>query len=493
MLYLLFVLTFLCGILFYGMSPSDKSLDMTAHQAEGMIISFINQHQAAKDCLYTWLGYGQNDASILGNTQSDYFLKAEVNCSGSCPNRDCRATQFNFEQMTPRSITSDMCFENKGIPGQDSCVDECGAQIPGFVSKVVVDGTKHYVMTYGGWKDTNFNRPDWWPRKGTRMRRFESWRKAIATRTRGSVSCGVLVKEGSDWCIDNGKTVYKNESATTKQCMNKVPSAVISALPYTTDEGKEDLLFCYSEFKQGVQPGHYATTPTHFYDGLSNAGVGQRQTSGAIHWKNLVNTASDEITTMSQYCSSSPCLTLTNVNNSGSSFAGLTTNMPLSGSYTITILAKTDRVTNRFDFFANETTSDTPVFRKLMSCDASGSLQNKVCFKVENGSEQFWFQSYNQHDRLISWTIVVDASKMRVYENAVLQYEGAKPTLTGPFKMQAYDNNGVDIYGIRYYGGTALSDKQIQKNFKVDQKRFGISDVNNGNLNSTVLRESEAT
>ena len=476
MLYLLFVLTFLCGILFYGMSPSDKSLDMTAHQAEGMIISFINQHQAARDYLYTWLGAsGESGGNLQDNTYR--FLKTDF---------AKMELAFKKTDAAEYGITSDMCESNNGTPGETgkgSC----------FVSKVVVDGTKHYVMTYGGWKDTYFNRPDWWPRKGTRMRRFESWRKAIATRTRGSVSCGVLVKEGSDWCIDNGETVYKNESATTKQCMNKVPSAVINALPYTTDEGKEDLLFCYSEFKQGVQPGHYAITPTHFYDGLSNAGVGQRQTSGAIHWKNLVNTASDEITTMSQYCSSSPCLTLTTVNSSNFEFAGLTTNMPLSGSYTITILAKTDRVTDHFDFFANKTTSGTPVFRKLMSCDASGSLQNKVCFKVENGSEQFWFQSYNQHDRLISWTIVVDASKMRVYENAVLQYEGAKPTLTGPFKMQAYDNNGVDIYGIRYYGGTALSDKQIQKNFKVDQKRFGISDVNNGNLNSTVLRESEAT
>ena len=51
MLYLLFVLTFLCGILFYGMSPHDKQLDMTAHQAEGMIVTFLAQHQAAKDYL----------------------------------------------------------------------------------------------------------------------------------------------------------------------------------------------------------------------------------------------------------------------------------------------------------------------------------------------------------------------------------------------------------------------------------------------------------
>ncbi|MGN0919769.1 MAG: hypothetical protein ACI4OR_03315, partial [Alphaproteobacteria bacterium] len=91
MLYLLFVLTFLCGILFYGMSPSDKSLEMTSHQAEGMIISFINQHQAAKDYVYTWLGVGSSNLRSNDGTLNPEFIK-----------------------MMPKGIMQDMCYQNQG-------------------------------------------------------------------------------------------------------------------------------------------------------------------------------------------------------------------------------------------------------------------------------------------------------------------------------------------------------------------------------------------
>lgn len=482
MLYLLFVVTFLAGILFYGMSPHDKSLDMTAHQAEGMIISFINQHQAAKDYLYTWLG-ADNDATT-GNLQNDNFLKPDFNKMELSLNKGGK--EFG--------LTSDMCTGNTGVPGQEG-KESC------FVSQVVRDGEKYYVMTYGGWADGNFNRPDWWPRPGNRMRRFESWRKAMALRTRGSISCGTLFKEGDNWCIDNGETQYKNESTHTT-CMNQVPAALINELPlpYRNDlAGVHDLLFCYSEFKQGVNPGHYAVTPTYFYDGLSNAGVGKHKTSkeanGSYSWVDLIDSSRNPITTVSQLCSTAPCFTLTNITTSGMGNNVLTTNMPVSSSYTITILSKIDS-TQDFELIANTVSvsgEEKPLFIQEKNCSADNI--SGVCFKLTGTTHDVWFTSYNPYNKLISWTIVVDSGEIRIYENAVLRHEGDNPTLSNSvgndtFKMQANDTNGAYIYGLRYYN-LALTSEQIQKNFKVDQKRFGIPDINNGNINSKIPVEHE--
>ncbi len=490
MLYLLFVLTFLCGILFYGLSPHDKQLDMTAHQAEGMIVTFLAQHQAARDYLYTWLG-ASSDATTgnLQNAPNDKFLKAETD----------NPTIFNFETMMPMGIVNDMCANNQGIPGKDSCNDggSPSEPIPGFVSKVVVDGAKHYVITYGGWEKCTgsetgsdagctYKRPSWWPRPGQKMRRFESWRKAIANRTRGSISCGTLVEvETNKWCIDNGETVYKNESAESKVCMTQVPTAVLNELPQKSGaldkDYADDLLFCMSEFKQGVQPGHYATSATHFYDGYSNIGIGQHKSDiNSVQWTNLANDSN----TLPVKFDNVPYTNLTDA---------LDTGINLGTSYTVTILAQVLPDTGTFSLFtAQKDGSDMSIFEweKNWTCQSS-SAGFKFSHAVENEKNATCFTGYNQKEddsKIISWTFVVancpkdryntTETCMSVYENAVRRIIRKKENFNGTLKIGTSDGS-ANIYGIRYYN-SALKEEQIQQNFKVDQKRFGISDVNNG-------------
>ncbi len=469
MLYLLFVLTFLCGILFYGMSPHDRSLDMTAHQAEGMIVTFLAQHQAARDYLYTWLG--ASNTANTGNLQSSGFLKAT---SGI----------FNFETMMPRGVTFDMCANNQGVPGGSSTGEPQGC----FVSHVVEGDGKKYVITYGGWiwdnEKNDYTRPSWWPRPGQKMRRFESWRRAIANRTRGSISCGTLVEvDTNKWCIDNGETVYKNESADPKECMTQVPEAVVGVLP--PDSGyKDDLLFCMSEFKQGL--GNYVPGVSYFYDGYSNAGFGQHDVN-ATTWTNLAG-ASD-ITLQS----ATPSVNF--IVNDKPYITGqgqtLNTSFSLSDNYTITIVVDLAQVSLNVQLFANTFTqgaSETvpgetvPVFEFQQHCQHE-EIEGP-CFQVNDDSFKYWFTGYNG-GKLTSWTIVKDGSNLKIYENAVLRtVEGetmGAPPFSGVETFRLTTEGGISpfIYGIRYYG-SALTPEQIQKNFKVDQKRFGIPDVNNG-------------
>lgn len=504
MLYLLFVLTFLAGILFYGLSPQDRQLNMTAHQAEGMIVTFLAQHQAAKDYLYTWLG-----ASITNNTgnlQGNYHLKADED------------SLFNFETMMPYGISSDMCEGNAGIPGESSCQHR-GTAHPGFVSKVVctnADGTasadcdtpdaKHYVITYGGWENCDgedgCQRPSWWPLMGQKMRRFESWRKAIAKRTRGSRSCGTLVEVGDQWCIDNGETVYQDESVAADhlECMMPVPSGVIDDLPgdYTSDNGLPDLLFCISEFKQGLE--NYVPGATYFYDGLANTGLGMHTTTESnparITWVNLKDGAGT---------------TYQNQNNQTKAFVPngkpyvelqgyLNTQVQLVPPYTITVLLQAYAPTSTVPSGLLQIWDDggnqlEPIFQK--SSDLVDGTEEAVQLKDSAGNTYSAsicnINSNGVAPGLISWTMVVKDNKLDVYENTTKRNWLSGKTIANTLNKTLYlgtnfGDNFVCIYGFRYYP-FALTDKQIQKNFKVDQKRFGIADINNGQIGTNCKNE----
>ena len=463
MLYLLFVLTFLAGILFYGLSPHDKGLDMSAHQAEGMIATFLAQHQAARDYLYTWLGAGP----CTGDTDGSNM-------------QTCSYLHEDFIDMIPRMIGDiDMCEGNNGTPGEGG-KDAC------FVSKVVCtnsagtgatgcndSGAKHYVITYGGWKHCDgsetgsdagctYKRPDWWPRPGQKLRRFESWRRAIANRTRGSITCGTLLEIDGNWCIDNGENVYKNESAASPVCMKRVPPAVIAELPYD-DNGKDDLLFCISEFKQGL--GNYVFGATYFYDGLANTAFGQHKSGATVAWKNLASSQ----TIPRSFTNNNPYTALTGAEGL------LNTNISASGNFTMTILLKLVHPTTsaRFPILSVEGAED-PLFAWY------GDEQQYVGTAIQDDPDDV------ENTGLISWTFVQENCKsnpankcVSIYENAVKRsYE--QITISGNLTIGVNDAaHGANIYGIRYYG-TALEKEQIQQNFKVDQKRFGLSDVNNG-------------
>ena len=470
MLYLLFVLTFLAGILFYGLSPSDKNLQQYAHQSEGMIVTFLAQHQAAKDYLYTWLG--ASDASTVGNLQTggDKFLKAESAPANSA---------FDFEKMIPQSLTSSMCLNNNGVPGKDG-KNNC------FVSKVVPNvAGKDYVITYGGWNN-GYNRPDWWPEEGQRMRRFESWRKAIANRTRGSISCGVLFKHNSDWCIDNGETALTPDGS----CMTTVPSGVIDALPapYKTNDGEglHDLLFCMTRFTPGLSS--YVSGLTYFYDGLSNLDFGQRTTTVTNAGVNLANKSfskiilrnnSGDLSGSDGICTSSgPCYALTQNGRRIDTPISLTT-----GPFTITVLAKNALNTNNVMF--GDGAGTDPTGRHILFSRRAGSGNKFFEFYFGNGNpggtanQAFLFESYNNKNNLISWTITYDGSKMKLYENTKLRQSGTiRSDLSGNFSIWVADEYGTDIYGIRAYN-SALGEEEIRQNFKVDQKRFGIADICN--------------
>ena len=447
MLYLLFVLTFLAGILFYGLSPRDDKLQLDVHQAEGMILTFVNQHQAAKDYMYTWLGAGQTNiqnGSDHLNSDFEDMMWGKGNIGG---------------------MKFDMCSGNTGVPGMDSCTDGASPvanQLSGFVSRAicvdkctdaVVGGCtlnseekvlctnaiptgktrRHYVVTYGGWQSLPGGygtRPDWWPSMGQRMRKFESWRKAISKRTRNSVSCGFLSWNGqgdnpdndTDWCIDNGETLYKRGTI----CQNPVPPILIRTVQEAYDSSHpqnykalEDLLFCYSKFKQGL-PGDYVSGTTFFYDGLSNQAPGEHATDAS--WKNLAG--AEELN-----------VTLTNMPYFETDDS-LDTGITLGGRYTLTIILAYSANGTGFNIFripddpslTEEENRKRKIFQKTQTFeqfqtnfDGGTNIIADACNGATPGLGD------GDATGIISWTFVVDGQDMEVYENATLTPFGTTP------------------------------------------------------------------
>ena len=90
---------------------------------------------------------------------------------------------------------------------------------------------------------------------------------------------------------------------------------------------------------------------------------------------------------------------------------------------------------------------------------------------------------------IVSWTLVVNGATVNIYENAIRRFKDQTITNTED-KYLVLGNDSPDqvpfIYGIRYYD-SLLSAEQIRRNFKVDQKRFGIVDINNGKTGDTCV------
>ena len=469
MLYLLFVLTFLAGILFYGMSPRDDKLQMDAHQAEGMIISFINQHQAAKDYLYTWLGAGPRGGGN-SNTLADGFLKEDFeNMMWGIDIHGMKTDLCEGNSITANKTGS--CFVSQTV-----CLNAAGGEV-----NCNSGATRRYVMTYGGW-GPDYSRPNWWPSKGQRMRRFESWRKAISKRTRDSVSCGFLFSTDpnpmdSTWCIDNGETAYKKGTV----CQNPVPQELIAkvcstyniaAAPYNPIH---DLLFCYSKFKEGL-PGDYVSGATYFYDGFSNVGFGEHQEgNGAVAWRNLAAVGNIENRTFDQspYCSWGPLQD---------------TGITLASQYTLTVILAIPQGNEVIIFGANNGGTTKPIFKKNQAqLDGTEAFQLSSIDQgvlpptpIQSEASACNMNSGGNAKDVISWTFVVNGQDITVYENTTRRgwFSGKTIIPTNGSRLML-GGNGARVYAIRYYASN-LTHEQIVQNFKVDQKRFGLGDVNNG-------------
>ncbi len=255
MLYLMAVLTFLAGILFYTLSPREDRLNIEVFQGEPFIQSFLSQHQAAKDYLRRWYGIQKPDPAddrTVFNLQPEFLEYMDIHLGSEM----C----YNNAALDPLAADDAPCFVSR-----IACLNTAGT-----AAQACKDSDNIYVVTYGGLyydaAKNEYERPAWWPQESTsRARRNERWRRSFATRTSGSQTCGTIFDDPTstgNFCLDNGVRAIKNGV-----CAKPIPAGLVAVL--FPSGPTSDMFLCMSKVKQGPF-AYYPANLVHFWDGLDN-------------------------------------------------------------------------------------------------------------------------------------------------------------------------------------------------------------------------------
>ena len=505
MLYLVYVLTFLAGILFYVLSPRDDQVNLDAYKAEGFIVTFLAQHQAAKDYMAHWLGFDLKNTGTevlqLKNNNNRFQAFAPRASIGdldvsSHQSADITmvATEENPGDEDFRFLTNVFCLQNDTTP------TACNGP----------DFRNAYLVTYSA------GRPSWWPRKvdpdtgevitSNRQMRLRSWVNAISRRTGGSYNCGLLVNVGAgEWCVDNGEMV---KLPGKNVCAQKVPKAIVDAIG-----GETDAFICISRVKQGPN-SYYVSGLTAFYDGINNKANGAdandpRYNGASGPWKDMMENKADATGTtfpnMNDLASTKQQLAAEGVTFPNFNIAP---GLNFFRDFTYTVLLKgvpTDNLDTTFlgdgsgyvkfklhydvgdeDSYVYITVqsdpSDAPVPLKIGSdfpLTANSQIVSlTVIGRASDQTVSVYVNAY--HDPILiltksdwdAWWVPLDNDA----KNSIL----ANITYNTDLKIEnAY------VYGICYYDGKVLTVKgistpkkltlsELEQNFNVDAKRYGI-------------------
>jgi hypothetical protein len=510
MLYLVFVLTFLCGILFYSLSPRDDQLKWDMHRAEGFIAGFLAQHQSAKDYIAAWLGVdykSKADSAFKLNKKTDERL--------------------SFLLYTPMGTAIDLSSnqEEVGFPSilggageiQTSifCLDESGGAIGCNNPDVKDVYLASYSQIYCDESDECYWRPPWWPNENAnRQRRYGSWRRAITHRTRGSYSCGVLTCAGTwtdnecnKWCIDNGQTVL----LPNNDCAQRVPDSIIDLLkPSGVDSERNfrDVLFCISKIKNG--PGeYYAPGITAFYDAINNRNTGaEGERASKDAWADLVRT--QEVCSLANP-EDTHCAVTSDSYSNGVDFSIDHNAAYFYGSKYIKIPVQVGDTTNGpFKNFTWTVLLGAPDKQDSKSITFFNTGNFSLRFE-NNGSNVGYIRLYDGEtsvpqssnglkltdNQVLSLTVIGSQDDIKVYANdlsdPIFTYSkaswggrGYSGDIDSVF-IKTTNANSEYLYGIRYYKRQLTSKNRLRagqielselaQNFNVDSKRYGIGKV----------------
>jgi len=264
MFYLVSFLTLLTSLLIYMMDPAPVQMrrDLDTRSAEGYIVGFINQHQAARDYLNQWLGrvyYLNSNIEEIANVASGIVKNVPLASALSLPaemedflslqtqsvaagstfvtERGTQATagdsvsflQFTNDVSVGSYLSALVCVDTNDTLKpcyQYMCKDasgnialsgvgaQCGAGTT-VVGAKFANNVRPYVVTYSDNKDSN---PEWWYYAGkNKALRHELWRRAMAHRTHAAYNCGII-SQAADVCqTDNG--YYKRKSGDRIEAM----------------------------------------------------------------------------------------------------------------------------------------------------------------------------------------------------------------------------------------------------------------------------------
>lgn len=452
------VLVFIASIMTYMFFPRNDQYDQELRKAEYAITSFVNQHQALRDYMYQMIEWHPSD-SMKANSKFFNLIPFD-----------------GLQSMLPwgmRRLTSDgqfshdiyaICSEgNAGSCETKLTPNPLVADSVGHYTSVLVclnndlnsitdcPSGKQYLLTYG-YPPNMFDETDWWRSRTTRL---DTWRKAILRRTRGSASCGVLYAVGGYGADDHYYSIDTTQRLTGvvrrpdivgDEVQYVVPTPITENMAHSTETGNVGLntcgsesactnkltgiLFCLSPFNNPYDTDGLA----FMIDKINNTGYGSSSSGNAIPLKGVLS-----------YDILSP--------DSGS-FSETT--------YTISGILQ-DTGTNGQQ---NILLGNVPV-----SFQCSGSTGARNCSVTVDG-----LTSTTTGGNLLSFTYIGTGSYQKLYVNGVSTIRNtAAKTLADPklANVVLVSNSNNTLKHLRIYR-RALTETQIENNYRADKKRFGI-------------------
>jgi len=269
MVFWLSVLVFIAGIMTYMFFPRSDQYALDIFQEEGNVVTFVNQHQAAKDLMYQMISWNP------GSNTGIYILPY-----GDDPQqRYMHATKT--ELMTPDDINDSSLSLSEGgdFASAIVCLHDCTTEANCVQGKMLIQcpSDEQYVITYGYF-------PEWWDDGSHRK---QAWFRALLKRTHGSTACGVLTDQGAYggnmlYSINNSQRFNGPQVVAGKRVVPPALTERLSSLGISTcetggcTENLTDLLFCMTPFQNP-----YRGSPVFHWDSVNNNGTEHQSGLGA--------------------------------------------------------------------------------------------------------------------------------------------------------------------------------------------------------------------
>lgn len=425
-------LVFLAGMLTYMLFPRNDLYQLHMIQEEGNIVTFVNQHQAAKDYMYQVITWKPGTA-----VDSQIYVFPYKDLNHMLPHGMTADISYTMESEEEKSrLNPQHALDSTTVGGSFTsavvCVEgDTLVQCPGST------GAQKYVITYGD--------PDWWtdrshPDAVDRM----AWFKAILKRTRGSANCGLLVYrdtinpdaagEANLYSIDNsqrykGFQTISGMSVVYPALTNNLERLGINMCQGECGEPLSDLFFCMTPVSDP-----YRGAPAFHWDILNNTGIGSDEdTIGTALQGSFTETTKVNLTLENSY-----------------TIAGVIT--PGSG-----LTPSTDLLGNLIKMVCDSTCTLTAGDVSIIDIPTTKGMS--FIYRVKNSAPKQELKIYYSNAKGQFTEKIASAETLPASE--------AKPQLAWRKDERSR------IKALRIYTSSA-DEGDLMHNIKVDKKRFGL-------------------
>ncbi|MDY6407980.1 MAG: hypothetical protein SPL08_04715 [Pseudomonadota bacterium] len=447
MVFWLSVIVFIAGIMTYLFFPRSDVFQQDMYQQEGNIITFINQHQVAKDFMQQHIMWKVNDT----DTDGLYAFPA-ADIINASPELMPMGDVYHANDSSP--LNPDPCTPNATgyYTSAIACLTNCATGDTDCVNgkkMTACPSGEQYVLTYG-------YMPDWWSRYSFRR---QAWFKAMLKRTHGSVSCGLLAYRGEDsenglYALDNSQKYVGYQTINT---LRVIPPALTrrmqqaglnTCLPGECANPSQDLMQCTNPLQDlmlCITPfqNPYLGTPVFWWDIQNNTGTSHTNERGSPLIGTLSGNVIDSWTTPTTYTISGTIAPISSTTSAGSNdLFNLNNNTTLTESCDVTAKTCTFSVHRGSTDLVSLT---VPAKRGYaFHYTRTGTQQTLTVYYTTTGTPP----QFTQESNTISTNL---------------------PALSAP----AFSEDTTRLTSLRIYNYT-LPPREFRHNVKADQKRFGL-------------------